>query len=120
MLKLLLRNAQASAFSIVTELFLPRLIFIMDRGMGPGNRLDLEQAIHRLEWDTLGLWNQEVDEWDRQDHHGCEEVVDAAARLAHAVEHLRREAGDDEVPEPSIRLAIVLSLCAKLMLSSCD
>lgn len=61
--------------------------------------LHLEQAVHALERDGLGLGDEEENEDGGEDHEGGEEHVDAEA---HRVEHLLGEAGDDEVPEPVV------------------
>lgn len=61
---------------------------------------DLEQLVHLLERDTLGLGNEEVDVWNGQQHQACEEHVDT---VRHLEEHLRCEARDEEVPEPVVR-----------------
>lgn len=64
-----------------------------------GGEAAIKELIHGLERDALCLGNEEVDEDDGAEHEGCEEEVDAEA---HGVEHLRGEAGDEEVPEPVV------------------
>ena len=59
-----------------------------------------EEAVHGLERDALGLGQEEPDEDDRAQHQAREEEVDA---VAHGIEHLGSEAGNDEVPEPVVR-----------------
>ena len=54
----------------------------------PG-RLNLEEFVHALKWNTLGLRNEEVDKEDGQDHQAGEEEVHS---VAHGQEHLRGEA----------------------------
>lgn len=60
---------------------------------------DLEQAVHLLERDRLGLGHQEEDEDDRDEHERREEEVDAVAPL---LKHGGGEARDDKVPEPVV------------------
>lgn len=103
MLHLLLRDAQSRALGIVAELRVPRAILLDDDGVGLAHGLDLEEAIHALEWDGFRLRHEKPDEEDGGDHHGGEEEEDAAAAGAHVVKHLGGEAGDDEVPEPELR-----------------
>ena len=97
---LLLRHVDAHGLRIVPELFVAHAIFVEDDVVCPPHRLDLEETIHALKGDTLGLRQKEEDEDDRADHHGREEEVDTAAGGAHGVEHLLGEARDDEIPEP--------------------
>lgn len=52
-----------------------------------------------LQRDTLRLGNKEVHERYAQDHQAGEEKIHA---VTHRVEHLRRKARDDEVPEPVV------------------
>lgn len=85
--------------SIVAELDLLGAELLDDLSVSLAHGLDLEEAVHRLEGQTLGLGNQEVDESGRHDHEGGEEEVDA---VGHGEEHLRGEARDDEVPEPVV------------------
>lgn len=51
----------------------------------------LEQLVHSLEWDSLGLWKEEEHKGNRQEHEACEEHVHT---IVHLEEHLRSEAGD--------------------------
>lgn len=77
-------------------------------------RLDLEQLIHALKRNTLGLRNEEENERYGQNHQAGEEKVHS---VAHGKEHLRREPRDDEIPEPVVggcrRLAEGTSLLAE-------
>jgi len=57
----------------------------------------LEELVHALERDALRLRQQEEDEEYGQDHQRREEEVHA---VPHRREHLRREARDEEVPQP--------------------
>lgn len=97
---LVLRNVDAYDFGIVSELFLAQAVLVENDVVRSPDRLDLEETVHALEGNALGLRQEEEDEDDGADHHRCEEEVDTAARRTHGVEHLLREAGDDEVPEP--------------------
>ena len=95
--RLLLRDIQASAISIVPELLFSGAVLVEDNLVGSPNGLSGEQAVHALKRDTLGFGDEEEDEEDGEDHHGGEEEVDAAAGGAHGVEHGGGEAGDEEV-----------------------
>lgn len=53
-----------------------------------------KESVHLLQWNTLGLGNEEVDEDGRADHEGGKEHIHA---VVHGIEHLRSKAGDDEV-----------------------
>lgn len=67
-------------------------------GVGPASRQrSTEETVHGFERDSFGLGYEEVDEYCGANHEAGEEEVDA---VAHCGEHLRGEAGDDEVPEP--------------------
>ena len=101
--RLLLGDIQASAISVVPKLLFSSAVLVQNNLVSPPNWLRGEQAVHALERDALGLGDEEEDEEDGEDHHRGEEEVDAAARGAHGVEHGRREAGDEEVPEPVAR-----------------
>ena len=61
--------------------------------------LDLKQLIHVLQRDALRLRNKEVHERYAQNHQAGEEKIHP---VTHRVEHLRREARNDEVPEPVV------------------
>ena len=65
----------------------------------PCRQTRAKQPIHLLKRNALGLRHQEEDIDCRNNHHRREKEVHA---VVHAVEHLRREAGDDEVPEPIV------------------
>lgn len=65
--------------------------------VGTPHGLSLEERVHVLQRDTLGLRDEEEYEGDRQEHQTGEEEVHAVVHLG---EHLRREARDEEVPEP--------------------
>lgn len=94
---LLLSNINTNSIGIVPELLLPQALLLENDAVGLPHGLGREQAIHALERDTLRLGHEEEDEEDGEDHHGGEEEVHAAARGTHVVEHLGREARDDEV-----------------------
>ncbi len=64
-----------------------------------GLQFAVEESVHSLERDTLGLGHQEEDKDGGEDHEGCEEKVDAEA---HGSEHLGGEASDKEIPEPVV------------------
>ena len=51
---------------------------------------------------TFGFRDEEEHKRNGEEHHRGEEEVDATSRIAHVEEHLRREARDDEVPEPVV------------------
>lgn len=97
---LVLRNVDANHFGIVSEIFLAQAVLFEDDVVRLPHGLDFEEAVHALEGNALGLRQEEEDEDNGANHHGGEEEVDTAARRTHGVEHLLREAGDDEVPEP--------------------
>lgn len=101
-LQLLLRNAQARAIGIMTELLVPGVSLGNDDLVCLSYRPDLEQTIHVLEWNGLGLWHEEPDEHNAGEHHGGEKEEYTAAARSHSVEHLGREARDDKVPEPVV------------------
>ena len=94
---LLLRDINADHIIIVPEILFSCAVFGENGLVGPPDGLALEQAVHALKGNTLGLRYEEEDEDDGEDHHGSEEEVDTAAGGAHVVEHLRGETGDDEV-----------------------
>ena len=75
------------------------------------NRLCVEQTIHGLKRNTLGLWDEEVYEWYRQNHQAREEEVHS---VRHLQEHLRGESGDEEVPEPVRRAGTGLTEASDL------
>lgn len=99
LLSLSLLNAEASTLSIMSEL----LVLFPEPGndllVGAPDGLDLEQVIHMLQRNRLRLRNEEEDEGNGEDHERSEEEVHA---VLHLEEHLRREARDDEVPEPVV------------------
>lgn len=101
-LELLLCNTQTRPIGILAELVLSQQILVMDLIVCLPDRSDLKQTVHAFERDTLRLGDKEENEEDGQDHHRCKEEVDAASIAAHGQEHLRREAADDEVPEPIV------------------
>lgn len=100
--KLSLSSTKTSSLGIVSEFLLLLSNLLEDSLVGLADWLDGEETVHALERDGLGLWDEEVDEEDGQDHHGGEEKVDTAARRTHGQEHLRGETRDDEVPEPVV------------------
>jgi len=102
MIQLGLLERKTSTLGVVSELLLFSPDLCNDSLVRIPDRLNSEQTVHALERNGLCLWNEEEDKDDGNDHHACEEHVDAEAVLAHLEEHLRREAGDDEVPEPIV------------------
>lgn len=101
-LELLLCHTQTCTFSILSELLFSRRIFCVDCRMCSPNWLDRKEAIHTLQWNALSFRYQEENERNRNEHHGCEEEVDATPRWSHVEEHLWCKARYDEVPKPVI------------------
>jgi len=64
------------------------------------HRLDLEQPVNLLQRDSLGLGDEKKGEEEGEERQRSEEEVDA---VAHRLEHLLREARDEEVEEPVAR-----------------
>lgn len=89
--------AQVDVAGVAPELLVVYPELLHDDPVCLADGLDLEEAVHGLERDGLSLWDEEEDEDGREDHERGEEHVDAKV---HGQEHLRREARDDEVPEP--------------------
>ena len=58
--RLLLRDIQASAISIVPELLFSGAVLVEDNLVGSPNGLSGEQAVHALKRDTLGFGDEEV------------------------------------------------------------
>lgn len=61
---------------------------------------DFKETVHLVERHGLRLRDEEPHESEAAESHGAEEEIHAVARLAHAVDHVGRDAGDDECPEP--------------------
>lgn len=102
MIQLLLRKGQTSTIRIMTELLISLPILLNDDLIGLTYRPDLEEAVHIFQRNRLGLRDQEPDENNAADHHGSKEEEHSSAGRTHVVEHLWREAADDEVPEPVV------------------
>ena len=109
--KVLFRSIKSSSLGIMSE---NRVLFckIIEHNLvSLADWSDSKQTVHRLEWYTLRLWNEEVDERHGKDHHAGEEEINA--ELIHRDEHLRCEPRDDEVPsklQVSFRLSLERSL----------
>lgn len=69
----------------------------LERLVCPPDGLDLEQALHLLQWDTAGLGDEEEGVKEGEEGQRREEEVDA---VAPGLEHLLCEARDEEVEEP--------------------
>lgn len=80
----------AEALLLPRKLLLERLVRLPDR-------LDLEQALHLLQRDTSGLWDEEEGVEEGEEGQRREEEVHA---VAHGGEHLLGEARHEEVEEP--------------------
>jgi hypothetical protein len=63
-------------------------------------RSNLEQTIHLVKRHSFCLWDQEPDKSESAKCHAAEQEVHAETRLAHAVDHVWRDARDDKCPEP--------------------
>lgn len=96
MVELFFGDAEASSLGVMSELGLASLVLGVDCPVRLTSRHDFEEAVHRFERDALGLRHDEVDPEDRKNHHGCEEIIDAATGWAHVRKHLGRKASDDE------------------------
>lgn len=92
-----LRLSEPRLLDIVAEALLVLAQRGKDLAVRAPDGLNLEQAVHALERNTLGLGDEEEDEEDREDHQRREEEVHA---VSHGGEHLRGEARDEEVPQP--------------------
>lgn len=74
---------------------------------------DSEKAVHSLKGNRFRLRDEEVDEGNGEDHERGEEEVNA---ITHGEEHLRGEAGDDEVPKPIVGGGRCLSKCTHILI----
>jgi hypothetical protein len=63
-------------------------------------RSNFEKTIHLVQRHSFCLGNQEPDKSESAKRHAAEQEVHAETRLAHAVNHIRRDACDNECPEP--------------------
>ena len=88
---------QLGVLNLTTEFCLVLLQLLHDPTMRVPDRLRLEQPVHPFQWHTLRLGDEEENEDNGADHQASEEEVDA---IRHLSEHLRREPGDEEVPQP--------------------
>jgi hypothetical protein len=99
-LQLVFGDRNSSTLGIVPELLILILELGHDCAVCHSDWLDLEESVHCLEWDRLGLGDQEVDKRNGEDHEASEEKVDS---VSHGKEHLWCESADNEVPEPVVR-----------------
>lgn len=85
------------ALDIGPEPMLLVLQLCLERLVGTPDGLDLEQALHLLQWHTARLWNEEEGVKEGEEGERREEEVDA---VAPSLEHLLGEARDEEVEQP--------------------
>lgn len=78
--------SETRLFNVMTETLLILAQSGNDLPVSTPDRLDLEQTVHALERNTLGLGDEEEDEEDGADHQRREEEVHA---ITHGGEHLR-------------------------------
>lgn len=78
---------------------IPRQL-LHELGLCAANRLYLEQPIHAIKRHALRLRDQEPHENHGKGAHRAEEEVHPAPVLAHARDHVGRDARDDERPQP--------------------
>lgn len=88
---------ERSFLHLVTESFLFFSQLLLEFLVRPPDRLDLEELVDRLQWDTTGLGDEEEGEEPGKEGQRCEEEVHA---VVHRGEHLLGEARDKEVEEP--------------------
>lgn len=104
----LLREPEVASLNIVSKVLLIGEQLRHDHLLrSSGVETGAEQAVHGLEWHALGLGEKEEDENGTKDHEGGEKEVDA---VAHGSEHLRSEAGDEEIPELKKRQLLISGL----------
>lgn len=83
--------------NIFSKLRISLLILSQNNFIRLSRRRDVKETIHGFERDGFCLGDEKPDEENAENHHAGEEEEDSAAARAHVVEHLRCEAGDDEV-----------------------
>lgn len=88
---------ERSILHLVTEPFLFFSQLLLEFLVRPPDRLDLEELVDRLQWDTTGLGDEEEGEEPGEEGQRREEEVHA---VAHRSEHLFGEARNKEVEEP--------------------
>lgn len=91
------RRRQPGPINIFPKLRISLLILGQNNFIRFSRRRDVKETIHGFEGDGFCLGDEKPDEENAENHHAGEEEEDSAAARAHAVEHLGREAGDDEV-----------------------
>lgn len=96
-IRLLLRRRQPGPINIFSKLRISLLILSQNYFIRFSRRRDFKETIHGFEGDGFCLGDEKPHEENAENHHAGEEEEDSAAARAHAVEHLRCEAGDDEV-----------------------
>jgi hypothetical protein len=97
LLSIHLGHVNTRSLNVVAELLFMLAQLRDHLAMGMPHGLDLKQLVHALERDTLGFRDEEVHEDDRENHQRRKKEVHA---VSHGCEHLRREARDEEIPEP--------------------
>lgn len=85
------------ALDVGAEPLLLRRQLLLERLVCLPDRLDLEQALHLLQWDTTGLGDEEEGVEEREEGQRREEEVHA---VAHRGEHLLGEPRHEEVEQP--------------------
>jgi hypothetical protein len=76
---LALLETETSTFCILAELGLSFLYFEHDDSVGLATRSDLEEPVHRLKRNRLGLGDEEPHKDNGKQHHAGEEEVDTTA-----------------------------------------
>lgn len=100
-IRLLLRRRQPGPINIFPKLRISLLILGQNNFIRFSRRRNVKETIHGFERDGFCLGDEKPDEENAENHHAGEEEEDSAAARAHVVEHLGREAGDDEVLDGS-------------------
>lgn len=83
--------------NIFPKLRISLLILRQNNFIRFSRRRNFKETIHGFERDGFCLGDEKPDEENAENHHAGEEEEDSAPARAHAVEHLGREAGDDEI-----------------------
>lgn len=96
-IRLLLRRRQTRPINIFPKLRISLLILGQNYFIRFSRRRNFKETIHGFERDGFCLGDEKPDEENAENHHAGEEEEDSAAARAHVVEHLRCEAGDDEI-----------------------
>lgn len=76
------------------------LRLVHDNPLSNGGGLDLKQTVHLIQRHRLGLGNEKVHKSKAAQRHAAKQEVHAEAGLTHAVDHVWRDARDDEGPQP--------------------